>query len=59
MLPCLVSCVKLFLFCSVLPILGINLINVIMPKTTSLGKVDLAFSSNTAHTHVLSMFKAE
>lgn len=25
------SCVKLFLFCSVLPILGINLINVIMP----------------------------
>lgn len=52
-------CVKLFLFCSVLPILGTNLINVIMPKTTSLGKVGLALSSNTAHTHALSMFKAE
>lgn len=28
------SCLKLCLFCSVLAVLGINLINVIMPKTT-------------------------
>lgn len=28
------SCLKLFLFCSLLAILGINLINVIMAKTT-------------------------